>query len=343
MRSLRKNAILNRYIGWLVFGLVGIIVAINAGLFVFTEDSPVGRQFVAYVDFGAGLSTGNLVFMDGQSIGKVVEADFVNEDGKTKIRLMIEVNAQHSELEIPRDSIFVVNKAGVLGDPSVEIKYGKSKAELEIGGKFENTKSPSSISMIEEGGMKIFSARDAVDKLVTSIIDDKYVEVVVDKLAEIKISITEVEGQLADASEDFKQIGEAVPEALESIRSLRKSLSERSVGVEDNLKLLVQDSSDADAKMNSLATSIANFQSTLDSWNTIVKRAADGSDKSELQKLLRDVRWQSAELAAMGEAIKRDPSNTSGGENRREVAKKFNAKNNPLGRFGGTTRIGITE
>ncbi|MEE9311091.1 MAG: hypothetical protein V3V10_01640, partial [Planctomycetota bacterium] len=102
-------------------------------------------------------------------------------------------------------------------------------------------------------------------------------------------------------------------------------------------------SEESDDGVQSLSESLIEFQSTLEEWTDVAEKTRQTANESDLRKMLRNLRWQSAELAAMGDTIKSDPSNSSGGESRRAKARKFNAEQDPLGRFGGKTRIRDTE
>lgn len=349
MISIGRQAKLNILTGWVAIAILAVFLAGNAGWFAMSEADVEGRKFIAYVDNGGGLTVGNKVWMDGQPIGRIVETNIVNDDGKVRVQLVIEIfpiddpDDNDKEIIIPRDTKFIVQRAGAIGDPLVLLVAGSEDYSLDGGEKFKDTTSPKTISIVAEYGDKARGMRDSVDGFVSKLEDDDTARKIAEKLASIREEIAVIDSKMGSFTEFVDAVKTTVPDASQSIQSLRTQLSEQSEGIDSQLAALEQSSGESADGVQSLSESLVEFQTTLDKWTDVAEKTRQTANESDLRKMLRDLRWQSAELAAMGETIKNDPSNTSGGESRRAKARKFNAEDGPLGRFGGKTRIRDTE
>ena len=348
MISIGRQAKLNILTGWVAIAIIGVFFAANAGWFALSGTDVEGRKFIAYVDHGGGLSVGNDVRMDGQRIGRIIETNIVNDDGKVRVQLVIEMFPQDDpendkELAIPRDTKFIVQRAGAIGDPFVQLVAGQDTKELDTGDKFTDTASPDTISVVEDLGDTVRGARDSVDEIVSKLEEDDTPKKIAETLASIRENIAVIDSKMGSFTEFVDAVKTTVPEASKSIQSLRTQLREQSEGINSQLAALEQGSEESDDGVQSLSESLIEFQSTLEEWTDVAEKTRQTANESDLRKMLRNLRWQSAELAAMGDTIKSDPSNSSGGESRRAKARKFNAEQDPLGRFGGKTRIRDTE
>lgn len=343
MTSISKQAKFNQLTGWVAIAIVGVFFAANAGWFALSGSEAEGEKIVAYVDNGGGLSVGNTVRMDGRRVGRVAETNIVNDGGKVRVQLVIEIFPKYKTLDIPRDTKFIVQRAGAIGDPFVQLIAGRESKNLDNGGEFKETESPNTISIVEDLGDTARGARDSVDEIVSKLEDDDTPKKIAEKLASIREEIAVIDSKMGSFTEFVDTVRTAVPDTSKSIQSLRTQLSEQSEGIDRQLAALEQSSGESADGVQSLSESLIEFQTTLDEWTDVAEKTRQTANESDLRKLLRDLRWQSAELAAMGEAMKNDPSNSSGGSSRRAKARKFNAEDSPLGRFGGKTRTRDTE
>ncbi|MDC1142642.1 MlaD family protein [Planctomycetota bacterium] len=346
MISFVKQQKLNLLTGWIFLIALAVFIASTAGLVSFNEIQPTGRKYVAVVGNGGGVTEGTPIFMKGMRVGEVVRADLIQDDGKPQVRIEVELNVRDKEgeyVDIPSNSRFVVSAPGLGSTPTVSIVWGDSKDDLQTGEEFAIT-TPAN----DEGGLAGITAAvkdlgDSVDSKLEQLDRENTIEEALIAFEEIRIALGDFESNIAGAADVMNNLGEDIPTTSAGVKDLQVEVQTQTRSLRDKLQSMQESASDIDEDAQTVADQIEQLNTTVSDWANATDTAAGKTQAPALREFLKNLRWQSAQLAAWGDTLKRDPSNLSGGERQRERTNKFNAGNSPLGRFGGGSKLKETE
>ncbi|MHC4841538.1 MAG: MlaD family protein [Planctomycetota bacterium] len=346
MISPEKQKKLNLLTGWIVVAVVALIIASSAGLLSFKQTQPEGHKYVAIVANGGGVDKGTWVYMKGVKVGNVTATELVQHEGQPHMRIEVSIDLHDdagNELTIPADSRFVVNGPGLGSTPTIVVVWGESEDSLQDGEEFALATPAAEVSgmsgWVEKGEAIHREVSDSVDNAKKEALAQEITE----SLASIRRNLSEFESNMAIASEKMSEFGQSATDAEDSMTELRRNVEQQTEQIQKNLVAIDESTSSSDGGLDDLTASLASFQSAVEKWSDVAAQTKTATEGAVLREMLRDLRWQSAQLVAWGETLKRDPSNTDGGGRHSEKARKFNAGSGPLGRFGGKTRMKDTE
>ena len=124
-----------------------------------------GNFYVAKYENVAGLEIAAPVTVDGYKVGQVREINF-NYEHPGKIDVLLALN---KSLRIPEDSKAIIG-SGLLNGAFVEIKLGKSKKMLEVGGEIQGSMTPDMMKSLSEGLLPtVESILPKVDSLLLNL------------------------------------------------------------------------------------------------------------------------------------------------------------------------------
>jgi phospholipid/cholesterol/gamma-HCH transport system substrate-binding protein len=154
--------------------VLAALIAVTVFIFSISDTSSLkkGKTIKVIFGFANGLKKNAPVRMAGvdEGIVKNIDLFFDRQDSKTKAQIELWVSA---DLQIPSDSIVLVNQLGLLGEKYIEILPGINTKEFYRDGETVVGKDPVPQEIISEKITEIVKKLEVTIGSVNQIIDDK--------------------------------------------------------------------------------------------------------------------------------------------------------------------------
>lgn len=269
---------------------------------------PANYYIVEYDNVG-GLETAAAVTIDGYKVGQVRDIEF-NYANPGKIKVTIALN---KDLRVPEDSRAVI-VSSLLGGPSIEIKLGKSKKMIPIGGVIQGGVSQDLMTTVSNEIMpKVTQILPVLDSLMLNLNSTASNINQLSGHPALLSSVTrldDITANISALSADLrKTFGAEVPGLLRNARSITCNLDSmsRNLGsLSYNLKNLPLDATmdDLNLIMGNLKALTANLQNLSDNLNNPDGTVGKMLNDPELYNRLSQV---SADIDSLIVDIKRNP------------------------------------
>ncbi len=231
--------------------------------------------YIVYAVFSdvSGLEVKTKVKVAGVEVGYV--KNIFLKDGKAVVQLAI-----YKQYKIPKDSVAIVTSKSLLGEKTLEIRYGTSKQFLHNGEYIARTISPTSIGTLVTNINKVFSQenRQNISKAIEKISDlaAKLDEVVSENRQNIKEAIKNISDLASKLNDMVSENRQNIKEAIENFNKSMSTLS----------KILKENRQDVRLAIENARLALKKLNETLENAYLISNNLKQG--KGTLGKLLVD-------------------------------------------------------
>ncbi len=258
-------------VGSFVISMLSIFLVV---LFILTGSTGPSDTYYSEYDNIAGIKTGTVVTYEGYQIGQIENIVPLHKNGKTSYNASLSIK---KNWKIPADSVARIVASGLLSEVVIDIAEGSSKDYLKPGS-----------SIAGQSGGNIFSALSTIASDINRLTSDSVIPL-----------IEKLKGY----------IDSGVPEVMDDMKSLLKSLNSSATVIQDILR---------PENKGKLENIISNTDTTFQNFNELSSHLNE--TKSEIDRLLSnsnrlvdearpDVRQAAADLRDTLQIISNNISN----------------------------------
>ena len=238
---------------------IKIAIFVLSGLFLlifgwaFLREITIEKQVqfkVIYSDV-AGLSRGSFIHINGLRVGRV---DKLTLDAKKRI-VVVDARVQIPDIQIPKDSLFIIRTSGYVGDKFLDIVLGNSTEYIKNGDVLR--------------GQDVFDSFKSLDKF-SKIID--------------QIDAVELGMNIQDFSGEAVTLVRKASNVADNTNNVVKSLpkGDELTSLVNNAKITVEKLDDSISQAESLINSTIKDEQAIANINNILSQAKTVSDDVSL-------------------------------------------------------------
>lgn len=290
---------------------VGIVVTLTvalilAFLFFLSGYNPFAKSYRVNVvyNFAGGIEVGSPVRVAGIKVGKVEKVlflepgySFQGEKVCVSLSLLLDKRAKHM---IREDSKFYINMAGIIGEKYIEILPGTSSSkELKDGATVRGIDPPRIEQLLSQG----YGFFEELAKLVKDVRlkDQEKLTRLFKDLLELAENLSEISKKLNEIAPAFEKTPQLINEATALTAEMKKIVELTSPKTQKEKK----EFESAIKKLPKTLEHLSSVIEKIDKISTKLEGRADELNRTELERLLRQIFQQEGVTINVGTVIKK--------------------------------------
>jgi len=293
---------------------IGLVVALAVSWIVGAVTKPQQQDlqtYVAYFEDAGGIRAGDRVRIKGRTAGRVLDVRLVQHDGRTKVRVEVEIapgsgSQWLKESGLPVDTQLRVQKPRLLGETQLVISPGQSAESIPKGGTITQTIDDNGTDQLFEFKAELARFNEYIDTAL-KVLDGPMIQKLVDGMAELARRANEIDGMLERGAKFATEISPRLQQATDLMIDLRKDLDGQWASVAENVNSARDGAASMDSQVEGLAEKLGRLGESIASFERQVSSLGESMKSRQMLDSGRQLRRLSAQARASMDTANLDP------------------------------------